>query len=700
MADKGEEKKKGSKSRGSDSRQDAGYETDGTASKSRTRLRKKSKQHLADDGYTTDGYVSSSNPSLRKVKSKSRFFKLGNRSKPSLDDEGVRIPVEPPSPVPAPAFRLPIAARFATTLNLDTENAVLEPPTGLLGTSRAPTPVSTFTPLSVSVFTSRYNEEQDSFSGPLKLALSSSDPSFDKRIVTRFPISGSNDNDGIDSHNVPSLLSTPTSTNSTPATEPVRSPASSKPNISYPLTLSPSPTSPPISAPLESSNSKGSLKPLFLKFAPSDLKNVGSDHDSSAGWSPAGTPGRSASPAGFPTDLVVPSPSQDILVLPNNLSRYDLPPPTPPPTAPLPDVPTEPERMRPEKDSGRQKEIEQSERSLLEPSGRPSSPQQRGRVSPFPVRPVHGASGRLASRFTHAKFGVGPSRGFESQVKVERYRDLYGIPPPPPVGGWQTNSNNGDSNKKDSGYASSPETSTFNFHNEGSRNHRRQSRQSRQHRRKNAKVGINVEHPSDDGEDEGDMKRMMRDYAMGNGRSASALGYQQELTAAAALEQRKSLEVPKNYYYENDHSNSKARSKKHSSLSPSASTSEDELSDESRYTSDGRSMYKIPNKSQGRSLGVRWADDNPSGNAWYDDDNDDNEHGDEGIERQSRASFMDAEKSDAAREQFVRRIEAFFDRNGRELSPSGNVRIGRNEVVPPVPRIPQRLHVHHASSKV
>ncbi|KAJ7594134.1 hypothetical protein C8J56DRAFT_777513, partial [Mycena floridula] len=96
-----------------------GYETDGAAStsgKKKLKLRKKSKASASagpGDGYETDdGYMST--PTSSK---KSRFFRLGtNKSKTNL--ELSESPAEPVPP-PMPAFRLPIAERFATTLNLN-----------------------------------------------------------------------------------------------------------------------------------------------------------------------------------------------------------------------------------------------------------------------------------------------------------------------------------------------------------------------------------------------------------------------------------------------------------------------------------------------------------------------------------------------------------------------------------------------------
>jgi len=84
-------------------------------------------------------------------------------------------------------------------------------------------------------------------------------------------------------------------------------------------------------------------------------------------------------------------------------------------------------------------------------------------------------------------------------------------------------------------------------------------------------------------------------------------------------------------------------------------------------------MYKMNNSSQARSVASGLADDRWSMS----------------VDGESRASFMDADRSEEARERFIRRIEAMFDENGRELPP--NLGIGKNAVIPPVPRIPQGL---------
>jgi hypothetical protein len=191
-------------------------------------------------------------------------------------------------------------------------------------------------------------------------------------------------------------------------------------------------------------------------------------------------------------------------------------------------------------------------------------------------------------------------------------------------------------------------------------------------------VGIQIEQPSDD-EDDYDDEEDLRDVLRGftDGRSTSEMGHQRDVEPEAALDRRRSLEA---YYYNNSydvgHTPSRRSPIPERSPRPSFSSyvSEGELSDDkSRYTSDEKhSMYKMNNSSQARSLASGGED------RWS-----------MSVDGESRASFMDADKSDEARERFIRRIESMFDENGRELPP--NLGIGRNAVVPPVPKLPQGL---------
>ncbi|KAJ3930477.1 MAG: hypothetical protein NXY57DRAFT_305755 [Lentinula lateritia] len=716
-----------------------GYETDATSTRTKLKKKKTKMKKVSGDGYETDD--GSSHPPLRKSKSKSRFFKLGNRSKPNVDeDESTQAPAEvpPPPPLPAPAFRLPIAAMFATTLNLNVENAVLEPPIGPLGFSRPQSPaVASMSPSLASSESATILQNQkngydvESLVGvhePSIIAVNTtSNNSPNKRTIIRFASDSSDNHGTTSSSNGHSFLSrlTNVSSSSASTTGSMTSPNLKSLNISYPLTRSPSPPSPPFNtqpmvAPtsgLDRSNTKRAPRPLFLNRIPSSQKKStsNSSDNSPSDWSPAGSPfvvltpnpasslasggrpgisyhdfrvhqinfslgmtsatsgstnsantvtrlhipsplplrARDLSPAGSyrdimpSTDFIVPSPSNDVFVPPNSLGHYDIPPPSPPPTVPLPDVPTNPEQWR---GRGQGSEAGHQPHLAVDPSIRsssPSNPPQRGRVSPFPTRPVQ--SNGIATVHTV------PSRGFESRVRVNRYRGIYAMPPP--AGGWKNNFS------KDSGYASSPETSS-----------------SKRHTRKSTNVGIHIEQPSDSEDDPGsdaDLRNVIQGFTDG-GRSASATGHERDVEPEAALDRRRSLEALQNYYNSYDIGSRKKSPSRQISPRPSfsRSASEEDLSDDrSRYTSDDKhSMYKTNNASQARSLASGWADDH----RWS-----------MSVDGESRASFMDAEKSDEARERFIRRIEGMFDQNGRELPP--NLGTGRNAIIPPVPKLPQGL---------
>ncbi|THV00884.1 hypothetical protein K435DRAFT_854401 [Dendrothele bispora CBS 962.96] len=133
-----------------------GYETDQAGgrtgagqNKTRTKLLKKKKvprsADYTDGAETDDGssFHNHNNNDKKKSSSKSpgggksRFFRLGNRSKSTVDDDDSQhgrastldedVPVVPTLP-PQPTFRLPIAAKFATTLGNLNDKATLDPP--------------------------------------------------------------------------------------------------------------------------------------------------------------------------------------------------------------------------------------------------------------------------------------------------------------------------------------------------------------------------------------------------------------------------------------------------------------------------------------------------------------------------------------------------------------------------------------------
>ncbi|KAG5725127.1 hypothetical protein E4T56_gene10233 [Termitomyces sp. T112] len=120
------------------------------------------------------------------------------------------------------------------------------------------------------------------------------------------------------------------------------------------------------------------------------------------------------------TDYIVPSPHPSPLPLssPSVLAYYDIPPPSPPPSGPLPKIPL------PGSLSSRSRTLE---RSVNGTASRSRTPEprllhqpipniQRGRENPFPLRPI------LPQPTAP---GVGP--GLEADSKVSRYKELPGL---------------------------------------------------------------------------------------------------------------------------------------------------------------------------------------------------------------------------------------------------------------------------------
>lgn len=227
-----------------------GYETDGGASSStnrkRIKLKKRAKTQGGEAGYETDdGYMSSSQP-----KSKSKFFRLGNKSKTSVhQDENSRgnasVDKEPPvPPLPQPVFRLPIAERFATTLgNLNagaTADPPLTPPVRPFAqyTSSSPTSASA----SISSIPTPRDTDHDSIGASESGPFAQDAFATSKAPGVRFASSDSSDHHGSSSTSY-SFLNKFASSSSSPTSS---SNSHSKiPTISFPLTRSPSPPSPP-----------------------------------------------------------------------------------------------------------------------------------------------------------------------------------------------------------------------------------------------------------------------------------------------------------------------------------------------------------------------------------------------------------------------------------------------------------------------
>ncbi|KAF9050883.1 hypothetical protein BDZ89DRAFT_1057322 [Hymenopellis radicata] len=424
-----------------------GYETDSVPpsigkKSGKTKLKKKKSKAAvaADAGYETDdGYVSSGT-TMGKSK-KSRLFRLGNR--------GTSPPPPLPEP-PAPVFRLPIAARFATTLGDLNANATADPPGPPLPPPQPSTvalrDVSSPAPTLDSLFLR--DADRDSLDAPESTAAHSVDhiptqvfnSAARRRGHINIASSDSSDNHGSTStgHSFFSKWTTSSASSS--------SPQSKHPPISYPLTRSPSPPSPTVVQKSSFSNLTSQKRaPESLTIDSSlTVPDSTSRNPSPGGWSPfvvvtpnpPGTPDRSASPVpnnvrpmflarnlasrahltvdlNPSTDLVMPTPSPRArspafpLSPSQIIAQRDLPPPSPPPTVSLPQVP---------EDQGyfsQQQTSRQRRQFVLNPPVIP----KRGKESPFPSRPVLTSPNATVTQ-----------PGLSARVKVKRYRELYTLP--------------------------------------------------------------------------------------------------------------------------------------------------------------------------------------------------------------------------------------------------------------------------------
>ncbi|KAG6840437.1 hypothetical protein C0991_006749 [Blastosporella zonata] len=190
----------------------------------------------------------------------------------------------------------------------------------------------------------------------------------------------------------PSLLSPPSATQ--PSRPPL--PVPTDPSRSLPTTTT-SPLRPrPRFAPTDGFGPRPTLTPSPIP--PSPMTYLGSP-------SPGERPHLSIIPS---SDYVVPSPRASPLPSPNVLAYYDIPPPSPPPSGPLPKVPP------PGSFSPRSRTQERA-------AGGSQGSIQRGRESPFPKRSI-------LSQGSPPGGGVGSGLG--ANVKVPRYRELYGLPLP------------------------------------------------------------------------------------------------------------------------------------------------------------------------------------------------------------------------------------------------------------------------------
>ncbi|KAJ7056565.1 hypothetical protein C8F01DRAFT_1233686 [Mycena amicta] len=606
---------------------DIGAETDTEelSKSAKAKSTKKNKKGLADAGAgyeTDDGYVSSSGKPKTKGR---RFFSLRKKSDSASEPAPEREPV-PPMPE-REVFNLPIASRFGTTLGPSPAPSRAQTP--LVPPSRPFASASgSSSPSSASSLLTPGDQETFSSGSPLINAGSS-----------RFTAE-----DSVHPHEKsPSASITPT--DQLPTSQPV-SPqqphAKSKFFISFPLTRTAEQGSPP-----EKSKGKNTPAPIFL--SPNPPNSGSNSRSASPGPSPMGSPFvlltpintstnmRAHSPAPSasteasfaPVDYIVPSRSASPLPpSPNVLSYYDVAPPSPPPSGPLPRPPP-PSSMRDagpgpgvarlrsmSRDrAGRREALSplppDSSRSVSpspvsspwsagglsspmvqSPGGArsPLSPVQRGRAAPFPSQPISQARPAAGA-------GVGP--GLAARAKVQRYRDLYAIQIP-----------------------DSPD----------------------RHQRGETSVDIRVDEGDDDEMEDPEIAGVL-------GRFRDPIGPERDAGNTVALERNNSGALRPG-----------ARMVRFSPPSP-------DDDDASRYPDDEltagrRTMYRFDNSSSGNededeAIGTR--------DTVYSD--------------YSRASFMDTGKSQAVRGRLVDRVGTMFDQNGRPL----------RAIVPPVPKLPPEL---------
>ncbi|KAG7442082.1 uncharacterized protein BT62DRAFT_1079611 [Guyanagaster necrorhizus] len=593
------------------------YETDSippsNGRRSRTKLLKKKKSFSA--GYETDDGYASAAPTTPK-KSKSRIFRLGTRSKTNLHE-----PSPPPLPEPLPVFRLPIAARFATTLGDLNAGAntdpPLPPPVRPFVSTDTSTISSTPSP-SIATFNGFREFDRDSIDNPestvdhgvaQSVSHSTTSHKSTRRVGVNFASSDSSDHHGSSSTNH-SFFSKLTASSFASSTS-----QNKYPPISYPLTRSPSPPSPTLIQRHQSGN-KRIPEPLYLdNVGRGPSKTWDTSPVSAGGWSPyvnipsiapsveslhapspskprpyflsrrVNSPTPGAGPSLTPKYSVSDSghlavneeprppsnrsgasgeviPSMDYIV-PSPRSQSPLPL-QPPPThllshheLPPPSPPPTVPLPRVPSDQDQGYFATQQRQNGQFAVAPPSVP-KRGKEAPFPARPIN----TLASQ-----------PGLEARVKVKRYRDLYALP-----------------NRWDEEQPSSDDTEV--------------------------------------------MRDVIARFQRTSGHSSSG----EDIRVALDRNQ-----------------------------SPEAMHRNNQTED---YDSDGYSRYPEENKSVGRSTMYRLERGAVSTgrlSTWSGD---------------SRASIMDLEKSEVARQRFVKRIEAMFDQNGRELPGSE---------IPPVPRLPEGL---------
>ncbi|KAJ7914938.1 hypothetical protein B0H13DRAFT_2001733 [Mycena leptocephala] len=580
-------------------------------------------------GYETDdGYVSSSGKP--KPKGRSRFFSLRKKSDPMPEP----TVVEPVPPMPErEVFDLPIASRFATTLGANSA-APSRAATPLLPPSR-PFASTSSSPSSSSANSLLTPGDQDSFgTGSLNVDVSRpfGDDTSDKinPNSTLSPMSASSQ-DQLSSRS-PQRKFEPKSRILAGQTE-----TRPRPHI-YPLPQTYGQSSSALNSRAPSPSPIGSP---FVLLTPINTMNgrASSPTPSTADIIPSAdfiVPSRSASPGALPPS-------------PNVLSYYDVPPPSPPPNGPLPRAPygrgPPPSATRePTIGLARLRSLSQDRAGGGSGGGRagdkswgispmmsPMTPSsaggvQRGRAAPFPTQPVSQARGT-----TTVSAGLGP--GLAARAKVHRYRDLYAIQIPPTP----------DADEP----VRRPRVTRFADEEEDV---------------EDGEVDIRVEE-WDDGDGYGDGEEEILGVL---GRFRDTTTQNRRMGIGIALERNNSGVLRpgaggnfRRAPSPNGGSPTAAEYAAAADLGMGAYSDDDEAS---RYPDEdktaGRStMYRVEG---GARETMRWSE--------YSRNTD------------TRASFMDLEKSEQARGQLVERVGAMFDLSGRERS-----------AIPPVPKLPPSL---------
>ncbi|CAK5268641.1 unnamed protein product [Mycena citricolor] len=414
-----EEQRRWRKKSSNKKEKDTGAETDVEESGKKVKSppkSKKSKKVSGDAGYETDdGYISASGK-----KAKRKFFSLRRKAESPTEETVVEyIP-----PVPELAhFPLPIASRFATSS--------VDLPSASASTIRAETPIAPPTrPFASSAASSSVSLISSSNSGHSPLT---PDDTFGLRALHPGIPNPFSDAESLYGGHHPdkSVASTISPFPSASTQGPLSAQGMSSPLSGRPI-LRPIHTASPLHlmtdgagpAPSRSASPMGSP---FVMLTPINTNLPASPRPRDRPLSP------SPSEIIPSSDYIVPSRSTSPLPSPNVLAYYDVPPPSPPPTGPLPRIPrgAPPSAHRdPALGVARLRSMSQDRTRArsrspnpgnnlaasspdqarpVSPGGLPLGPGvQRGRASPFPTQPLPRQKVDLANR-----------------SRADVYRDLY-----------------------------------------------------------------------------------------------------------------------------------------------------------------------------------------------------------------------------------------------------------------------------------